>query len=241
MKNQYVGDIGDYGIYALFQFLVNKGIKLGVNWYLTENDYTNDGKYTGYLNNEKYRKYDESLYDFLKTIASSSKKTVQLIEQSHMLGKDITFYHKILTYEGKEDWKERVAYRNDWHKEALQTLKASEIIFMDSDNGMIGAKSITSKDGVKYIAPKEVYDYYKRGQGVIYYNQRGRYKLEQWKNKILQMRELCPDAKIFAMIYRGGTQRGYIFVMHPEQERQIINMCKAFLNTNWKELFFLQE
>lgn len=211
MKNEYVGDIGDYG------------------------------KYNGYLNNEKYRKYDESLYDFLKTIAFSSEKTVQLIEQSKMLGEEISFYHEVLTYAGKEDCKELVVYRNDWHKEALQTLEASEIVFMDSDNGMIGTKSITSKDGVKYIAPREVYDYYDRGQGVIYYNQRGRYKLEQWKNKIFQMRGLCPDAKIFAMIYRGGTQRGYIFVLHPEQEQEIINMCKAFLKINWKELFFLQE
>ena len=37
MKNQYVGDIGDYGKYGLLRFLAEKGIRIGVNWYLTEN------------------------------------------------------------------------------------------------------------------------------------------------------------------------------------------------------------
>lgn len=38
MKNQYVGDIGDYGKYGLLRFLASYGIKIGVNWFLTEND-----------------------------------------------------------------------------------------------------------------------------------------------------------------------------------------------------------
>ena len=53
MKNQYVGDIGDYGKYGLLRFLANKGIKIGVNWYLTENDLTNDGNKTDYLKDDK--------------------------------------------------------------------------------------------------------------------------------------------------------------------------------------------
>ena len=38
MKNQYVGDIGDYGKYGLLRFLSNRGIKIGINWYLTKDD-----------------------------------------------------------------------------------------------------------------------------------------------------------------------------------------------------------
>ena len=51
MKNQYVGDIGDYGKYGLLRFLASHGIKIGVNWYLTENDGSTDGKFTTYLKN----------------------------------------------------------------------------------------------------------------------------------------------------------------------------------------------
>ena len=50
MKNQYVGDIGDYGKYGLLRFLAKNGIKIGVNWYVTENDGSSDGKFIEYLN-----------------------------------------------------------------------------------------------------------------------------------------------------------------------------------------------
>ena len=49
MKNQYVGDIGDYGKYSLLRFLALHGIKIGINWYLTDNDNTSDGNITDYL------------------------------------------------------------------------------------------------------------------------------------------------------------------------------------------------
>ena len=31
MKNQYVGDIGDYGKYGLLRFLARQGIRIGIN------------------------------------------------------------------------------------------------------------------------------------------------------------------------------------------------------------------
>ena len=34
MKNQYFGDVGDYGKYAMLRYLANDGIKIAVNWYL---------------------------------------------------------------------------------------------------------------------------------------------------------------------------------------------------------------
>jgi hypothetical protein len=42
MKNQYVGDIGDYGKYSLLRFLSLHGIQIGINWYLTENDQSSE-------------------------------------------------------------------------------------------------------------------------------------------------------------------------------------------------------
>ena len=48
MKNQYVGDIGDYGKYSLLRAFLNAGIKVGINWYLTDNDGSTDGKFKRY-------------------------------------------------------------------------------------------------------------------------------------------------------------------------------------------------
>ena len=46
MKNQYVGDIGDFGKYSMLRAFIYAEIKFGVNWYLTEDDGSNDGKFT---------------------------------------------------------------------------------------------------------------------------------------------------------------------------------------------------
>lgn len=49
MKNQYFGDVGNYGKYAMFRYLANDGIITSVNWYLMPDDGSNDGKVTSYL------------------------------------------------------------------------------------------------------------------------------------------------------------------------------------------------
>lgn len=69
MKNQYIGDIGDYGKYGLLRFLAQRGLRIGVNWYLTENDDSSDGKFVDYLNKEELRSADPTLFDFLRSIA----------------------------------------------------------------------------------------------------------------------------------------------------------------------------
>ena len=66
MKNQYFGDIGDYGKYGLLRYLGERGLSIAVNWYLTPNDASNDGNIRGYLSKEKDRRYDPELYDALR-------------------------------------------------------------------------------------------------------------------------------------------------------------------------------
>ena len=69
MKNQYVGDVGDYGKYGLLRFLAGRGIRIGVNWYLTKNDGSSDGRFTAYLEKSDDRSCDPELFDDLKLIA----------------------------------------------------------------------------------------------------------------------------------------------------------------------------
>ena len=85
MKNQYIGDIGDYGKYGLLRFMANRGIKIGVNWYLTENDGSSDGRFTDYLNRPEEKIYDPELFDALREISTRSDKTVKMIEDAHLI------------------------------------------------------------------------------------------------------------------------------------------------------------
>ena len=72
MKNQYLGDIGDYGKYGLLRFLASKGIQIGVNWYLTKNDNSNDGRgtqrsYIFAIHPERLQTYWDMLREFVDT------------------------------------------------------------------------------------------------------------------------------------------------------------------------------
>ena len=76
MKNQYIGDVGDYGKYGMLRFLSDCGIKIGINWYLCPDDGRSDGNHTEYLSDERMRVYDELVYDTMKRLAFLSDKNI---------------------------------------------------------------------------------------------------------------------------------------------------------------------
>ena len=51
------------------------------------------------------------------------------------------------------------------------------------------------------------------------------------------MQESCPDAVMLGITYHRGTQRSYIFVLHPEKEKLYRVLLKDFLETAWKDCF----
>ena len=226
MKNQYTGDIGDYGKYGMLRYLEKNGITIGINWYLTDNDRSNDGKFITYLDNSKERYRDPELFDLLKKVVRYEDKSVLMIERSGVFS-SACFYHELLSREN----------RNEWHDNALKALKLPELVFCDPDNGPIGTKSKASKDSEKYICPSEIVDYYNRGQNVVYYCQRARRTWEQWDKTKNEMIEYLPDARIYILTYHKGTQRSYIFVIHPEDGRRYTAILQKFLYTNWSRAF----
>lgn len=226
MKNQYVGDIGDYGKYGMLRYFEKNGIKIGINWYLTENDDSNDGKFTRYLDNEKERYLDSELFDLLKKVVVREDKSVLMIEQAGIFS-SACFYNKLISREN----------RDEWHDNALEALRDADLVFCDPDNGPIGTKSKGSKNSEKYIDPLEIVDYYNRGQNVAYYCQKARRTWEQWDKTKNEMIEYLPDARIYILTYHKGTQRSYIFVLHPEDGRRYTAILQKFLYTNWNRVF----
>ena len=229
MKNQYVGDIGDYGKYGLLRYLSLNGVSIGVNWYLTENDGSTDGKFVSYLKNEKERIYDPIVYDSLKRIAFDKDKTVLGIENANLFSK-VSYYHEILRQHG----------RDEWHGKALDALQDMQLVFCDPDNGPIGKKKLGRKDSEKYVAPNEMIDYYERGQDVVYYCQKARRTPVQWEVTKNEMRNYISEAEIIVLTYHRGTQRSYIFVVHPNRYNVYLSLIKKLLDTSWGDCFSLE-
>lgn len=235
MKNQYVGDIGDYGKYGLLRFLASYGIKIGVNWFLTENDGSTDGKFTTYLKNPDDRVYDPELFDALQNIADHPDKTVKMIEQAGIIP-GAEFYGELLKGSSLEadarEWNRRL-----WFNNSTLMLGNAELIFADPDNGISYRKTARTKDSEKFILPEDVAEYYNSGRNVVYYCHKGRRKQEAWDQAKEEIRNHIRDAQLLAVTCHRGTQRSYIFVLHPDCYMKYERMITAFLDSEWGNMF----
>ena len=235
MKNQYVGDIGDYGKYGLLRFLASHGIKIGVNWYLTENDGSTDGKFTTYLKNPADRVYDPELFDALQNIADHPDKTIKMIEQAGIIP-GAEFYGELLKSSSLKadarEWNRRL-----WFNNSTLMLGNAELIFADPDNGISYRKTARTKDSEKFILPEDVAEYYNSGRNVVYYCHKGRRKQEAWEQAKAEIRNHIRDAQILAVTFHRGTQRSYIFVLHPDCYMKYEKIITAFLDSEWGSMF----
>ena len=235
MKNQYVGDIGDYGKYGLLRFLASHGIKIGVNWYLTENDGSTDGKFTTYLKNPADRVYDPELFDALQNIADHPDKTVKMIKQAGIIP-DAEFFGEMLKSSSLKadarEWNRRL-----WFHNSTLMLGNAELIFADPDNGISYRKTARTKDSEKFILPEDVAEYYNSGRNVVYYCHKGRRKQEAWDQAKEEIRNHIRDAQLLAVTCHRGTQRSYIFVLHPDCYMKYEKIITAFLDSEWGNMF----
>ena len=238
MKNQYFGDIGDYGKYGLLRYLADRGLSIAVNWYLTPNDESNDGNIRGYLSKEKDRRYDPELYDVLREMCARHKKDVGHFAARGMIPGAI-YYDRFV--EPRPDsllsFAEKREVRACWHRNALAACTGAELVFMDPDNGLRPGVPSARKDAAKFVYALEVCDYYDRGQDMVYYCHKGRRTDAQWERAKHVMLEYRPDAVLMGLTYHRGTQRSYIFMVHPAREAIYQKLLKGFLETAWKDCF----
>jgi hypothetical protein len=234
MKNQYFGDVGDYGKYGLLRFMANHDIKIAVNWYLTADDGSNDGKHITYLSDLKKRHYDSELYDVLKSMVSAGVRSVSEFQTKNMIP-DAIYYDTLLQVVGTTKT-ERKENRRLWHKKAMEICQAAELVFLDPDNGACEKEPRSAKDSVKYCYADEIADYFETGQEVVYYCQKGRRTEEQWENAKNLMKRRLPEACLTAVTFHRGTQRTYIFILHKENYLRYEELLQCFLK-DWNMEF----
>jgi hypothetical protein len=234
MKNQYFGDVGDYGKYGLLRFLANHDRKIAVNWYLTADDGSNDGKHIAYLNDARNRRYDPEIYDVLKTMVSAGTRNVSDFQKKNMIPNAV-YYDSLLHIEGTTK-SERQKNRRLWHEKAMEDCKGAELVFLDPDNGAREAEPRLAKDSVKYCYADEIADYFEAGQEVVYYCQKGRRTEVQWEQAKNLMKRRLPEACLTAVTFHRGTQRTYIFVLHKENHLRYEALLQRFLK-EWDKVF----
>ena len=233
MKNQYVGDIGDFGKYSLLRAFIEAGIKVGVNWYLTENDGSNDGKFTKFLKDGDLRRYEPKVFDSLSSIAFKKNKSVADIRKSNVLPGAL-FYSTILPTNGSP--KERVKARDIWFHESMKVLDEADLIYLDPDNGLFEGNDSSALKAEKYVMPDEVAQLFSVGHNVVYYCHKGRRKPGDWRNYISYMFKQIPEAKPAVLTYHKGTQRSFVFLIHEDSFANYRRILDRFKN-HWYRIF----
>ena len=51
------------------------------------------------------------------------------------------------------------------------------------------------------------------------------------------MCKILPDAKAFVLTYHKGTQRSFIFLIHPEDFKKYNKVVQSFMYDNWHKIF----
>ncbi len=233
MKNQYVGDIGDFGKYSLLRAFSENGIKVGINWYLTENDESNDGKFMSYLDEESMRRRSPEVFDALKRIAINHEKTVGDVQQAGII-KDALYFDDLLKTTGTPS--DREYQRNKWFFKSMDALAEAELIFMDPDNGLLENNDASRLGGEKYVLPDEVEMYYNAGHNVVYYCHKGRRTYDAWRDYKSVMFDRIPAAKPAILTYHKGSQRSYVFLIHEEFFARYRKIIDRFLH-GWYRIF----
>lgn len=234
MRHEYVGDIGDFGKYALLRTLGGSDLTLGVVWYLNQSrESNNDGRITRY---EELRHCDPELHDRLRSIVEEGQRSLASIQSAFILPKTTIFYGDAVPSPdvpclSSVTRKKQFALRESWHSEGLRSLSKAELVFLDPDNGLAGTR--TQRHSVrssKYAFIEEVRDWLDAGKSVVLYQHQQRRKLQEQVRG--QLAELGQSG--WALTFRRVSVRIYYVLPANEEHRQLLmERTNSFLESEW--------
>ena len=239
MRDQFVGDIGDFGKFGLLRALTgypkepeDRQLGLGIVWYYTKHDGTG-GKITDYLRKDhrdgkKLRKCDRWLYDKLRriTIGANEKRrkdrNITEFQQSEILAKGTKYYsHKVYG----NDSGSRQSNPEGWLTGALDKTKEAQLVFLDPDNRI----TTVAEPDPKYVSLIEIGAFLNNSKPppslVIYHHlPQGIKRIDQlnlWGEYLKRNLELSQPP--WALLYRRGTSRAFFII---PQERHAYLLWK---------------
>jgi len=214
MQNRYTGDIGDFAKYGLLRMLEERYL-LGVAWYLfPDESANNDGKYTEYLEQpDKWRHLDPALFDGLRSIVKSDRRSVQQIEATGLLDNAI-FSKTPLAFKGRAGV--RAAQRAKWFQNVLSELNDCGMVFADPDNGLCEDRTYAMGDRAywKRLPLSEAHVLAAGRTGILYHHNSRRpgghrKEIQHW------LRLLGTDT--LALYWTVSSKRTF-FIVHPTSD-----------------------
>jgi hypothetical protein len=185
--------------------------KLGINWCMTKEDGTNDGKKNKVENKPVLREYDPVLYDILKNNDFTKLQNA--------------YFNKGTKYYGKENIEIHLEYQ--YEKNAFQELKNQDVIFFDPDNGLeMPSKPLGQR--YKYIPYRIAARYWNEDKSIIIFQHKDR-KTEPINIKVKKICEciLCNKKDIIIV---NSKKVHYICIInkrHKNLTKNITDFCRV--------------
>ena len=229
MKDQFVGDIGDYTKLGLLRVVENAGFSIGVNWYCTPPDGRSDGKIDGFLE-KPCDTPDIILFNELRDIRKAHK--IKAIEESNLLNNAKYYNEEIIGIR-----------RKLWHEKALTHLCHQDIIFLDPDNGFeVGHINPNFPDGCKYATYDEAADYFCINNSSVIVYQHWRIPPEKSNNyrgyieRLHRIKKYLSEAKSIdvRLVCIKAAHRDYFLILQPDHNEKIAQAISDMLDTGWK-------
>ena len=230
MQNRYAGDVGDFGKLGLLRISAHSGLKLGINWYLSEDeDHNNDGKHISYLTNPIYDACDPELRGKLGYMVYGNQRSVRAMEEMDLMP-GCVYFSQVVPSSVKD--------RPGWHQQALLQLRNADMVFLDPDNGL-EVKSISSSNHFKYVFRSEIEDYYTTGHSVIFYNHRSHESDAIYFSRVKELLSASSlsSASLIGLRFSRGTARDYIILSQPEHSHIIESCIQELLRSPWAQHF----
>ncbi|MFN7935435.1 MAG: hypothetical protein U0R19_19050 [Bryobacteraceae bacterium] len=230
MQDRYVGDIGDFGKYALLNALAGDGLRLGVQWCLNRAEENNsDGKFVDY---PKLRECSPELFDRLEAMVKGGARKVSVVAQSAVLPEGSIFFGEPVPVGGGTRY---AAARSAWNQSALERLSSAEVVFFDPDNGICGnANGLWASP--KHVHPIELRSYAERGQSLIIYQHQKRVNREAMVADALMAFEKMGCEAGWAFVFHSVSARVFYVIPSTKHRAMLWERTQRFKSSLWMRL-----
>ena len=235
MRDQFVGDVGDFGKYGLLRRLTgltdpetpDPDLTLGVVWYYRPDVF---GEGSNPVDGNR-RACDPDLWDELRRLVQPGNRFVRCVEQSPILPAGTRYFRDLLSFAGVSPGELRRQHRSEWLQRALRATEGVDIVYLDPDIGLLPrSKDIGTEDGCQYADHGDVLRFLERGQSVVLYQTiRGK----SVKERVADVRKIS-QLKPIALQY--GT-RLFLIIPQPQHRERIEARIRRMRTGAWGRHF----
>lgn len=214
MRHQRVGEIGCYLKLSLLRAL-SAGYRLGIAWYLVPDSARPvHGLQTGYLDLPgRWRNLDPEVFGALHALVHGNQRSLSALERSKIVS--AVNSSNLLDY-GRVHWLQRVSCRTTWFHGVLADLRDYNLVFADSEMGLVDTGKPLRPDHALLISMQEAKALAENRTAIIFHrnslrvggqNEEAEYWLSQFGANTIALRAEAYHPRTFFILNPTPTIR----------------------------------